>query len=143
MFFCSGDYDESLKAYDEALQLDGGNFKALFGKGVVLNALGRYDEAPAVLGESLRINPQDPHALGEKARALNGLGRHWEALRVFEPTPSDPAAELPCLVGESQDAKRAGFLFASHRQCQSGLAHRLRVRRGLGGQGRCPEGAGL
>ena len=49
MFFCSGDYDESLKAYDEALQLDGGDFKALSGKGVVLNALGRYDQAPAVL----------------------------------------------------------------------------------------------
>jgi len=45
MFFCSGDYDESLKAYDQALQLDGGDFRALSGKGVVLNALVRYDQA--------------------------------------------------------------------------------------------------
>jgi len=141
MFFYSGDYNESLKAYDEALQLDGGDFKAPLGKGQVLNALVRYDEALAVLipeDQSL-----DAYAMGEKARALNGLCRYWEALRVFEPTPSDPAAELPCLVGEGKDAQRAGFIFASHRQCQPGLAHRLSAPGGMGGQELCPEGAGL
>ena len=52
-----GNYNEAIKAFDEAIKLDPQNAKAWDYKGVALNALGKYDEAVKAFDEAIRLDP--------------------------------------------------------------------------------------
>ena len=76
-----GKYDDAIKAYDEAINLDPNLAAAWDDKGNALNSLGRYDEAFKACDEAIRLDPKDAMAWGNKGNALNGLGKYDEAFQ--------------------------------------------------------------
>ena len=62
----SGNYDESIKAYDKAIEINPQNSIAWDGKGDALLNSKKYEEAIKAFDKALEINPQDPLALEGK-----------------------------------------------------------------------------
>lgn len=74
-----GRYNQSLEAYDRALQLDPRDGDILTGKANVLRSLGRYDEALELYEMVLQLDMQSPHSFFYLAKAWLGKG---EILRI-------------------------------------------------------------
>jgi tetratricopeptide (TPR) repeat protein len=79
----AGRFNDSIEAYDRAIQLDPSNIEALNKKAYALDSLGRYESAIQCLNRSLEIDPWNAFALREKGWALNRLGRYYEALECL------------------------------------------------------------
>ena len=58
MAFDSGDFDEALKSYSEALSTDENDADAWCGKGMTLRKLGRFEEALEAYNRALNIDPK-------------------------------------------------------------------------------------
>src|SRR5919202_5670443 len=80
----SGQHEEAIAAFEEALKINPKYHLAWNGKGIALNNLGRNTEAIAAFEEALKINPTYDWALNGKGIALNNLGRNTEASEVFD-----------------------------------------------------------
>ncbi|MFO7618326.1 MAG: tetratricopeptide repeat protein [Thermoplasmata archaeon] len=76
-------YDDALKAYDEALEIDPGHHPSLFNKAVVLQMLGRVAEALTCYDRALQVNPNDSETWGNRGIALRSLGRTEEAIESY------------------------------------------------------------
>jgi tetratricopeptide (TPR) repeat protein len=50
-------YDEAIKAYDEAIRLDPGYATAWNNKGIALKKWGKYEEAVRAYDEAIRLDP--------------------------------------------------------------------------------------
>ncbi|MGB5099058.1 MAG: tetratricopeptide repeat protein, partial [Methanothrix sp.] len=74
-----GRYNQSLEAYDRALQLDPMDGDILTEKANVLRSLGRYDEALEHYEKVLQLDMQSPHSFFYLAKAWLGKG---EILRI-------------------------------------------------------------
>ena len=79
-----GRYEESLRCYESALQLDPLCVAAWIGKGGSLDRLGRYDEAIRCYDKALQLDPDDPLIWSNKATILHRLDRSEEAVRLFD-----------------------------------------------------------
>jgi len=88
-------YDEALKAYDEALELDPTHQQSLFNKAVALQMLGRVAEALVCYDHAIQVNPSDSEIWGNRGIALRSLGRTEEAIESYYKglgiNPSDSA----------------------------------------------------
>ncbi len=86
-----GRKDESIEAYDKAVELDSKNADAWLGKGVFLlnqafitNNISLNLEGEKAVDKALEINPQDPWAWANKGSALLGQKRYDEAIKAYD-----------------------------------------------------------
>ncbi len=79
-----GEFEEAIKFYDKALEIDSQDIVALANKGTALDQLGRYKEAIECFDKVLEVNPKDVEALNNKGSSLIRLGKYDEAIKHFE-----------------------------------------------------------
>ena len=77
-------YDEAIKAYDKALDLDPKFVYAWYNKGSALDDLGRYDEAIKAYDKALDLYPKFVYAWNGKGIALKNLSRYDEAIKAYD-----------------------------------------------------------
>jgi len=80
-----GKYDEALKFYQQAVELDVSCIRGYYAIGGILNALGRYQEAINTLDFLIKLDVHDTFsykALSKKGASLVELGKIDEALAV-------------------------------------------------------------
>jgi tetratricopeptide (TPR) repeat protein len=82
--FCLGRYDEAVRSYDRALEIDPRFAAAWNNKGNSFRRLGRHDEAICCYDKALEMDPQDTAAWNNKGNSLHSLGRDEEALRSYD-----------------------------------------------------------
>ena len=78
-----GRYEEAIRCFDQALELNERLADAWSNKGMSLGKLGRYGEAINCLEMALVIDPQNARAYSNYGICLNSLGRYEEAVRVL------------------------------------------------------------
>ena len=97
-----GFFNQSIQAFDNALELDSESANAWHGKGVTLIHLGRYeesqnlgtakeitglyDEALKAINRAIEIDPNTPGAQENNASLLEIMGRHDDALKTANTT---------------------------------------------------------
>jgi tetratricopeptide (TPR) repeat protein len=79
-----GRYDEAIRCYEKALEIDPRETAAWNNKGISLDALGQYDEALRCCEKALEIDPPYAAAWINKGNSLRNLGRYVEAIRCCE-----------------------------------------------------------
>jgi tetratricopeptide (TPR) repeat protein len=77
-------FEEAIKCYDKALEINPRHVKAWTNKGLALVALRRFEEAIQCLDKALEINPGYDKAWNPKGVALNALGRYAEAIQCYD-----------------------------------------------------------
>src|SRR5450759_2542293 len=82
--FDHGDYEEALKAYEQALHLDPNDARAYNGKGNALYNLKLYNEALAAYEQAVRLAPNHARSFYGKGTALYSLKNYHEALAAYE-----------------------------------------------------------
>ncbi|GAB6266384.1 MAG: hypothetical protein STSR0001_18310 [Methanothrix sp.] len=87
-----GNYDEAIKALDNATELDSQDKHIWMSKGLILTAhLGRYNESIEAYERAIQIDPNDADAWFGKGVALNKTGRYEEASQALnKATDLDP-----------------------------------------------------
>ncbi len=83
VYMVQGRYNEALKYIDEAIKLDGNNYKAWYNKGVLHLRKGELSEAEAALNRSVNIN-QYTKALFSRALLYQQAGQPLRALNDIE-----------------------------------------------------------
>jgi len=84
--YSQGKYDDSLQAFDKAIEIDPGNADAWYNKGVVLYDQGKYNDSLQAFNRSIETNPLDADAWYNKGSALKALGRTTAAEYAFAKT---------------------------------------------------------
>lgn len=79
-----GEYDEAIKAYDEAIRLDPKYVNAWYAKGNNLNNLGRYHEAIEAYDETIRLDTKYENAWYAKGVVLRKQGKYDEAIEAYD-----------------------------------------------------------
>jgi tetratricopeptide (TPR) repeat protein len=79
-----GKYDEAIKCYDKAIEIDPDNPVVWNNKGLALNSLGKYDEAITSYDKAIEIDPDDADTWNNKGLALNSLGKYDEAKKCYD-----------------------------------------------------------
>jgi tetratricopeptide (TPR) repeat protein len=82
---CLGEYDEAIKAYDEAIGLDPNLAGAWYNKGVALDGLGMNDVAIKAFNEAIRLNPNLAITWWfNTGVALDDLGKYDDAIKAYD-----------------------------------------------------------
>jgi tetratricopeptide (TPR) repeat protein len=84
LFDVQQNYEESIKCFNEAIEIDPLDPDAWFGKGVVLAKQDKYDDAIKAYDETIKIEPEYVMAWNNKGLALGNLGNYDEALKCFD-----------------------------------------------------------
>lgn len=84
--YFKGKYELALKSIEKAIELEPGDSKAWYNKGVILSDLGRDYEVLKANEKAIELNPDNVGAWYNKGIALSHLNRHDEALRAIEKT---------------------------------------------------------
>lgn len=82
--FTLREYDEALKAYHRAAEVNAGKASIWLALGDTYFALERYKEALMAYEQAMHINPNDPQTWLNRGTVLDALGRHQEALDCYE-----------------------------------------------------------
>lgn len=110
LWFCRGidlaaleRYNEALRCFDMATNVDPDFDRAFFHKGMVLACLDRYDEALICFDKVIQLNPNDYKAWFQKGMTLQKIRKFDEALHclnmAIQINSSDPDVwYLKCLV---------------------------------------------
>src|SRR5271169_3724713 len=77
-------YNEAIKAYDKAIEINPHDSYAWDGKGVALGKLGKSDEAKTAFDKAIEIYPQYSKAWYNKGLALDQLNKYDEAIKAFD-----------------------------------------------------------
>src|SRR5689334_20493994 len=72
--------EAALIAFEQAFKEEPSNYKAVFGKGLMLQRLGGYADAVEAFSKVIAMQPQIAEAHYSRALSLQDLGRHTEAL---------------------------------------------------------------
>jgi tetratricopeptide (TPR) repeat protein len=80
----SGLLEESLKAYDHALSIDGSLVDAWNNKGIVLASMDKYDDALQCFEEALKISPRHAYTINNKGMILAQQKKYEAALKCFD-----------------------------------------------------------
>ncbi len=83
-FYFKGEYELALKAIEKAIELEPGDSKAWYNKGVVLRDLGRHELALKSIEKAIELESGDSKAWYNKGIVLHDLGRDDEALKSIE-----------------------------------------------------------
>jgi tetratricopeptide (TPR) repeat protein len=76
-------YEEALKAFNQALEINPKDDYTLSMKGIALGNLGKYEGALEAFNQALEINPKNYYATSRKGVALINLSKYEEALEAF------------------------------------------------------------
>jgi len=79
----SQQWDEAIRHFTRATELDAGFADAFVSLGSALESAGKYAEAVAPLDKAVKLQPQNPIAHFALANALNRSGKREEAQREF------------------------------------------------------------
>jgi len=79
-----GKYDEALKYFDSALELDPQDYSTWMGRGDVLEKLQRYEEALKSYDKAIALNPEEDFAWYLRGNVLGKLQRYAEALESYD-----------------------------------------------------------
>jgi cytochrome c-type biogenesis protein CcmH/NrfG len=82
--FALHEYEEALKSYHRAVEVNGTRAHIWLALGDTYFALGRYKEALMAYEQAVYLNPNDPQTWANRGTALDELGRHREALDCYE-----------------------------------------------------------
>jgi tetratricopeptide (TPR) repeat protein len=82
--FTLHDYEEALKSYHRAVEVNGDRAHIWLALGDTYFALGRHKEALMAYEQAVYLNPNDPQTWANRGTALDELGRHREALDCYE-----------------------------------------------------------
>ena len=82
-FYDLNNYEESLKSYDEAIELEPKFSMAWYNKGVLLGKQGKYNEAIECYEAAIRFDPQYAKAWYSKGFTLNKLCNSLEAIQCY------------------------------------------------------------
>ncbi|MFN3527557.1 MAG: tetratricopeptide repeat protein [Candidatus Altarchaeaceae archaeon] len=89
-------FEEAIKCYDKAIELDPNYLEARNNKGVVLSLMEKFEEAIKCYDKALEINPNIPEVWNNKGVALGHLKRYGEEIRCYnkaiEINPNYPKA---------------------------------------------------
>lgn len=77
-------FEEAIRCYDKALEIDPGFSKAWFAKGVSLQNLQRYTEAIECYDNAIETNPHYALAYFQKSKALRVLGMNEKAEESYD-----------------------------------------------------------
>ncbi len=80
----TGCYEESLAAYENAIELDSSDAYAYIGKGLMLCKLKRYEEALNSFEHAIELDAGDAYAYISKGLVLSMLKRYEQALDVYD-----------------------------------------------------------
>jgi tetratricopeptide (TPR) repeat protein len=79
-----GRFAESIKCFDDALEIDSQRAETWNNKGAILSSLGLNAESMKCYDKALEIDPQDAKAWYNKAHELARLGRSSEAFQCYD-----------------------------------------------------------
>ena len=82
-FYALGKYDEAIKAFDKAREIDPEDAYPWIGKGRVLDAHGEYNESIKCYTTAIELDPQNVDAWDAKGWALYFQERYDEAAKAF------------------------------------------------------------
>jgi len=82
--FDQGNYENAIKYYDKALEINSTDINVLYNKALALDSLGRHDEAVSYYDKVLAIKPNDTDSLNNKGLDLDVLGKHDEAISYYD-----------------------------------------------------------
>lgn len=80
----SGEYEEAIASYSQALEINPNSHAAWYGRGYALEKLERYEEAITIYDQALQIKPDSHEVWREKGFSLTQLERYEEAIYSFD-----------------------------------------------------------
>ncbi|MFP3159458.1 MAG: protein kinase family protein [Hydrogenobaculum sp.] len=96
-------YNEALKCFDKATQLEPNNANYWYSKGILLKYLNRYEEALQSFDKAIQLEPNNALYWANKGFVLGNLGRHEEALQCFDKVIQlKPDNDMLCLSWENK-----------------------------------------
>jgi tetratricopeptide (TPR) repeat protein len=82
-FLRAGRYHNALRAFDDALEIEPGEVRALLGRSLALTRLGRYEDALAAADDIFELEADSPHGYNAQAVCYQAMGRRTEAEAAF------------------------------------------------------------
>jgi tetratricopeptide (TPR) repeat protein len=82
-FLRSGRYRNALRAFEDAINLDPADVRALLGKSLALTRLGNFDEALAAAEVIFAQEVDSPHGYNARAVCFQAMGREADAEEAF------------------------------------------------------------
>jgi len=82
-YYTSGDYDNAISAWTEALRVMPGDLDALNSRGLIYAEIGEIDKAIADYSESIRIRPNDHTAFHNRGITYANLGDYTRAIADY------------------------------------------------------------
>jgi predicted amidohydrolase len=79
-----GKYEEAIKCYDKAIEIEPNYEDAWYNKGVALGELGKYEEAIKCYDKAIEIEPNYEDAWYNKGWNLGKLGKYEEAIKCYD-----------------------------------------------------------
>ena len=83
-FYCLIEYDEAIKAFNEAIKLNSTEPKYWDLKGLALCFQGKYDEAFQAFNEAIRLDPNLAEPWINKGDTFNDLSKYDEAIKAYD-----------------------------------------------------------
>jgi tetratricopeptide (TPR) repeat protein len=77
-------YDEAIKAFDKAIEIDPQSSTLWDAKGLALDKLNKHDEAIKSYDKAIEINSHDSKTWNNKGEALSRLNKDNEAIQAFD-----------------------------------------------------------
>ncbi|MEM1546634.1 MAG: tetratricopeptide repeat protein [Candidatus Methanomethylicia archaeon] len=84
VYACLNSYEDALKCYDRALEMDPSMAEAWNNKGVALLQTDKYEEALRHLTKASELNPFNTAFIINRAEVLHKLGRLEEAIKCYD-----------------------------------------------------------
>ncbi|MGQ0793849.1 MAG: tetratricopeptide repeat protein [Deltaproteobacteria bacterium] len=120
----SGRYEDAIKFYDKAIELDPAYVWARRNKGLALSKMGKREEALKLYDEALDIDPNYTDAWNDKGVALYYLFRDKEALECY-----DKALELdPNYFDANYNKALALYNSGGYEEAQKSFERALEIR---------------
>jgi tetratricopeptide (TPR) repeat protein len=115
--YCTGDYDEALRLYDEGLALDPNSVVCVWQSGITLDRLGRFDEELERFTRAVDLSGRGALMVSFQYRGLVRLGRTAEAHAVLDELLARGSKEYigesvwlgPALLSGDEDATEAAI----------------------------------
>jgi tetratricopeptide (TPR) repeat protein len=108
----SGSLEESVEAFDKAIEIDPQNAEAWRYRALILRDQGEYDEAIAAFDRAIDLDPQDSRAKVAKAGLLVIMGRQAEALAIFDEFTAEVPEDSEERLQQSSAWRSKGNVFA-------------------------------
>lgn len=80
------DYNEAIKNFDKAIELDPNDWIAYKFRGITNDELGKYQEAIKDYDKIIELNPKNSIAYNNRGYAKNNCGKYEEAIKDFDMT---------------------------------------------------------